>query len=68
MVLTVLMILPLERQNRFILFWETIRENLVKYVRMKLNGGPTYKDCTDIVEDAFVRVMEQYKRYKDATR
>ncbi|MBO4219625.1 MAG: sigma-70 family RNA polymerase sigma factor [Clostridia bacterium] len=65
MFLTVLMMLPPEGQDRFFLLWETVRENLVKYVRMKLNGVPTYKDCEDIVEDAFVRVMEQYERYHD---
>ena len=65
MFLTVLMMLPPEGQDRFLLLWETVRENLVKYVRMKLNGVPTYKDCEDIVEDAFVRVMEQYERYHD---
>ena len=65
MFLTVLMTLPPEGQDRFFLLWETVRENLVKYVRMKLNGVPTYKDCEDIVEDAFVRVMEQYERYHD---
>ena len=65
MFLPVLMMLPPEGQDRFLLLWETIRENLVKYVRMKLNSVPTYKDCEDIVEDAFVRVMEQYERYHD---
>ena len=65
MFLTVLMTLPPEGQDRFLLLWETVRENLVKYVRMKLNGVPTYKDCEDIVEDTFVRVMEQYERYHD---
>ena len=65
MFLTILMMLPPEGQDRFLLLWVTVRENLVKYVRMKLNGVPTYKDCEDIVEDAFVRVMEQYERYHD---
>lgn len=65
MFLTALMMLPPKGQNRFILLWETVRENLVKYVRMKLIGVPTYKDCEDIVEDAFVRVMEQYEQYQD---
>ena len=63
MFLTVLMTLPLEGQDRFLFLWEAVRANLVKYIRWKLDGVSTYKDCEDILEDAFARVMEQYERY-----
>lgn len=63
MFLSVLMTLPPEGQERFLRLWEAVRANLVKYIRRKLDGVSTYKDCEDILEDAFVRVMEQYGRY-----
>ena len=60
-----LMSLPREAQNRFLILWESSREHLVKYVRGKLDGVPTYQDCEDIVEEAFVRIMERYDSYRD---
>lgn len=60
-----LMTLPPEAQDLFLVLWESIKENLVKFVSSKMTGSYTYKDCEDLVEEAFVRVMTKYEDYKD---
>ena len=57
--------LPSEAQNLFLILWDSIKENLVKYVSSKMIGSYSYKDCEDIVEEAFIKVMEKYDDYKD---
>ena len=65
MFLLYLLTLPPEAQDRFFGLWESSRVNLIKYVHGKLSGIQTYKDCEDIVEDAFIRIMERYDSYRD---
>lgn len=60
-----LMTLPPEAQNLFLILWESVKEHLVKYVRGKMTGAYSYKDCEDIVQEAFIRVMNKYDDYKN---